>query len=541
MTMIKNGRSWVLALAMLASACHADLDDPKGQAEELSDPVRREHAMGRLQVIFGQRLQAAKGDRSQAPVKDFNDVTVEPLVKLYLEHPEDTQNGLKVLSLLAEMRDPRALPALMKALEWRRDVTEDHAVTAARTMAKIDVPDGKRGEVVDKIAKALSRVEDARPLDNRMRKAFIEVLGKLGDKRATPTLVEVMVKQDKSQNFLFNILAAQQLVEIADPEAVPALLKALYLFDASNPAMRMNDVAASALVAVGKPALQPLIEVLEGKNKDVNLTVKAYIETVRRKDEEAASRMHAESLISVEATYTLGKLGFHEALDPLLEETKSDDPTERFGAAIALIGITREEGDTQKIVDALERVYNDAEKTQRPQMLVAMRHVYADEMMPVLLKVASSGEDELPTIKLYAFAGYALLATAKEAAALDKLLEAYVPAIKAAKECDKDVACWIKKLKDKDKVVLRKAASMLARFGRDNEEAIKGLVELFGHSDLEVRNEALYAVDAIATKGSKLAVDKISQLQAVEGGRSIWNNFKREALPTRSRLMQRGG
>ena len=47
--------------------------------------------------------------------------------------------------------------------------------------------------------------------------------------------------------------------------------------------------------------------------------------------------------------------------------------------------------------------------------------------------------------------------------------------------------------------------------------------------------------DAIATKGSKLAVDKISELQTVEGGRSIWNNFQREALPARSRLMQRAG
>ena len=278
MTKFSNGRSWVLVLVMLGTSmagCHADDDDPKGQAEELFDSVRREHAMGRLQVIFGQRLQAAKGDRSLPPVKEFCDATVESLVRLYNEFPEDTQNGLKVLNLLGEMRDPRALPALLKGLEWRRDVTEDHAVTAARTLSEIDIPDGKRGEVVDKIAKALTRVEDARPLDNRMRKAFIEVLGKLGDKAATPTLVDVMLKQDEAQNFLFNILAAQQLVEIADPAAVPALVKALYVFATDNPAMRMNDVAASALVAIGKPALQPVIEVLEGKNEDVNKLIKA--------------------------------------------------------------------------------------------------------------------------------------------------------------------------------------------------------------------------------------------------------------------------
>jgi hypothetical protein len=67
------------------------------------------------------------------------------------------------------------------------------------------------------------------------------------------------------------------------------------------------------------------------------------------------------------------------------------------------------------------------------------------------------------------------------------------------------------------------------------------LVELFGHSDLEVRNEALSAVDYIAVSGSDVAVKKIDDLEAAESGRSIWNNFSREALPTRSRLRSRTG
>jgi hypothetical protein len=183
-------------------------------------------------------------------------------------------------------------------------------------------------------------------------------------------------------------------------------------------------------------------------------------------------------------------------------------------------------------------------------MLVAMRHLYAPEIMPFLLKVASAAEDELPTIKMYAFAGRALLANRAEAQPLKTLLdkeedfkaqlEEYRPALLAADECDENVECWIGKLKDKDKIVLRKASSMLARLGRNNDKAIEGLLGLFSHSDLEVRNEALAAVDFIAVNGSKAAVDKISQLEAVEGGRSIWNNFQREALPTRSRLLLRG-
>ena len=119
-------------------------------------------------------------------------------------------------------------------------------------------------------------------------------------------------------------------------------------------------------------------------------------------------------------------------------------------------------------------------------------------------------------------------------------LQDYKVAIAAAEQCDKSVECWIGKLKDKDKIVIRKATNMLARYARGNDAAIKAMVDLFSHSDLEVRNEALAAVDAIAINGSDLAVKKIDELEAVEAGRSIWNNFKREALPTRSRLQTRG-
>jgi hypothetical protein len=43
----------------------------------------------------------------------------------------------------------------------------------------------------------------------------------------------------------------------------------------------------------------------------------------------------------------------------------------------------------------------------------------------------------------------------------------------------------------------------------------------------------------MAVKGSDVAVKRIDELETTEGGRSIWNNFKREALPARSRLKSR--
>jgi hypothetical protein len=202
-------------------------------------------------------------------------------------------------------------------------------------------------------------------------------------------------------------------------------------------------------------------------------------------------------------------------------------------------------------VDALTKAYGAMDMGQRPQLLVAMRHMYAAELMPFLFNVAKTKVTEYggDAARLYAFQSYALLANKAEMAQAKALfdkdalfkeqLSDHLPLFAAANACDASVDCWTSKLKDSDKVVLRKASSTLARFGRGNDKAIHALVALFAHRDLEVRNEALSAVDSMAEKGSKEAVDKIDELEAVEGGRSIWNNFKREALPTRSRLQLR--
>lgn len=537
------------AAALCMAACHADDDDPKGQAEELHDSVRREHAMGRLQAIFGKRLAEAKGDRSAAPIKEFTEQTVADLVKVYLEHPEDSGNRLRILGLLQEMRDARALPALMSALEWRTEVSEEHAVTATRTLRQLELSAADKSKAVEAIAKALDRVQGARGLDNRMRQSFVEALGMMKDKAGTDSLVKVMLSQDSNQNFLFNILAAQQLIGIADEKAVPALIKALYITDPNNPAMRMNDVAASALVAIGRPALQPVVEALEGKSEVANATAKLYIETVRQKDRKAAESLKVVNLVTAEAGFTLGKLGFREAVAPLIVESKNEDLERAFSGAIALVSINRSPKDTQAIVDSLTDVYRRLELRQRPQMLVAMRHLYADEAMGFLRDVATTSQRDLPAVQMYGFVSYAMLADKSEVKAIKAVpsrepmlaphLKPYQAVIAAANTCDRDVTCWIGKLSDKDKVVVRKAANMLARFARGNTEAIGKLVELLGHKDLEVRNEVLYAVDYMATDGSQVAVDKIDALQDAEEGRSIWSNFKREALPARARLAAR--
>src|SRR5512139_2137314 len=84
-----------VVLSMLASlavlgGCHAAEDDPAGQAEELADPVRRQHAISNIRNIYADALAKNGGDRASAPVRSVADATVEKLAQTYVEHPEDS-------------------------------------------------------------------------------------------------------------------------------------------------------------------------------------------------------------------------------------------------------------------------------------------------------------------------------------------------------------------------------------------------------------------------------------------------------------------
>ncbi|MEM9068793.1 MAG: HEAT repeat domain-containing protein [Myxococcota bacterium] len=555
-----------LALATLLSlfasivvvACHASPDDPAGQAEELSDPVRRQNAINNLQKIYSKALQDNNGDRSSAGITEVRDAVCEKLAQAYIDNPMDTQNGLSMLDLMKEMQDPCAMPALLQALDWRQEVSEEHAIRSAQTFRALDVPESDKANVAAKLGEALAKVRQARGVDNRLRIEIINALGSLESNAATPILTKVATTQTEEQNFLINRLAAQQLGSVGDPAAVDAMIQGLFLFAPNNPAMRMNDVAAEALVRIGRPSLDPLLTVLQGENEAANRVAEAYIEAVRQRDERAASQMSVGQITGAEATFALGSLGFREAMQPLMAETEAEDQFRRVNGAIALVRLNHEEGDLPRIRETLVNVYNnvpdDFQGVQfKAQLIAAMRSLYDPGYLPFFLEQGKD-TDQQPPVRLEAITAYALLANKTEVAELTGWLggaeddpyytnfqQSTEKAIAVANECDADVSCYIGKLSDADKDVVRKAAFMLGRLGRGNEQVITALVDRLNHSEVEVRLSAVAALDRVATAGSQAAIDKIEELRRIEEGRAIWNAFSREALPIEARLRARMG
>ena len=581
-------RGLVAVLAVVAlTGCHADENDPAGQAGELGDPVRRANAIANIARIYHHALDAAHGDRTAEAARHVVDVSVQQLNDTYVNHPEDVTGRGAIIALLADMRDPRAIPAMIAALDWRPETSEDQATTAANAVENITLTDAQKGEIITALGAALARITQARGTDNRMRQAFLETLGTFRDPRGTAAVSRVVLLQSENQPFLINILACRQLALIADPTSVPTLIQALYLFDPNNPAMRMNDVASMALVNVGRPALQPLIETLQGRNAEANQIATQYIASVRQRDADAAAQMAVDSIVAGDAAFALGQLGFREGIDPLIAETQRMAEGERpgaveenasveahmTGAALALVSINRDDSDSQRIRDALTSVYNRLSPearmghVTREQLLVAMQHLNDAGMMPFLLQRAqppARGQDVSPDVRVLAFRAYLLMANATEIVNLERLLsteaegsardgfldatgdldagapaDAARPVMAAIHECNQDITCWAGKLTDHDSWVSRKAAYMLARYGRGNEAALTALVAQLGSANEELRGEVLYALDYAANTGSAAAVARISELQRTEQGRAIWNHTQSLALAVQARLASR--
>ena len=323
------------------------------------------------------------------------------------------------------MQDPGSLPALIEALNWRTEVSEDHAIRAAQTIQAMDVPTAERPKVIQALARSLERITDSRPEDNKMRVSMIRSLGSLKDKGATEILTNIATKQDEKQNFLINRLAAQRLGELRDPGAIPALDRVLVPLRTEPTGVRMNDVAAEALILIGRPSLKPLLKVLAGDDVSANAIAKQYIDAIKARRPDLANRMTVQQVTGGEASFALGALGFSEALGPSLRRPLLPNPR-KLNAAIALVRIDVPDSERDRVRSALKNVYSDLPKglagvALRGQLLAAIAHTYDAEMMPFIYDQVVD-EKTNPDVRLIAVQNYALLANKTDAAKLSQAI-----------------------------------------------------------------------------------------------------------------------
>ena len=191
--------------------------------------------------------------------------------------------------------------------------------------------------LIDARVTAVDALIDAMKDPNpQVRFRAVWALGKIGDSRAYPTIVELTHDPDSAVSYD----AIMALGELGDARAVEPLIELVRRYDEDEvPA----GAAGNALAKIGKPAVGPLIEVLQtGSNGAKSITARVLGGIGDKSTVEPLAKLLVDSdeqlrIAAIEALAELGEehplvVGF-ECLE-LIEERLSDPSTAVSDSAI---------------------------------------------------------------------------------------------------------------------------------------------------------------------------------------------------------------
>lgn len=402
------------------------------------------------------------------------------------------------------------------------------AIEALEVLARATIADEReRDELSAVLLAALGPVDRAEAVESHVAAAIVRALGALASASAVPRLVEALVQCDRSD--------------------VP-------------------EAAAHALVRIGRPAVEPLLAMLRGQHERARAAVTGCAE--HRAQTRGSTAPGADDIVAMQASVVLGRLGFEEALDPLLAETRHARGDRRFAAAVALGDLPRNARTAPRIRQAITAVYRrtrgetfEERATSEAQLLLALHRgddravlpFLRTEGMRVVRDPALEGDASLRP--LFALRLAISLADVSDVAALRPLVDrppeawgrpagsddAHAIAARAALDaldrCRNDLACWRSATADPDPNVARKAVVMTARYGRGDTASIAALARALDHESDEVREEAYFALDLAAPAGDAAAVAAIDAREERERASEPWIHDTSRTI--RSRLVHR--
>jgi HEAT repeat protein len=417
-------------LVLLLAACSGDPNDPRTWAKKLGNLRDQKEALDRIANMDVEKAR----------------VVVPELLELY-----NQSRSAEHLQALARYKDERTKAAFIEALDYT-DEEFDRAVIAAGVLGQM-----KATDAVDKL---IAGSEKPLPIKSRANAAKLAAMGalvKIGDKRATPALTKLLTTSADEQDFLLNQKAALGLAELRDPAAVPALIKGLFMTG------RGTDIFSEcrlALVRIGQPSIDPLIELYQEKNPEIR--------------EMAKAQQFRDGIVVHKAAYLLGDLRATKAVPVLIAGLGKPRRGEEFNEH-ATMAISLGQIGTPQAVDALMAI------VQNPKAEVGLRASAADALymsgdkraVPVLLEVARSGYVTVggqkasdlranAAIDLSRIAGPETLPAFKALADKEKEVEGVfgeaMDRLQVAESCKGNLACFGKTLSDPSPARAEKAA-----------------------------------------------------------------------------------
>ncbi len=418
-------------------------------------------------------------EKAVGQLKDLNDKEAEPaLVAAFLKAADQPKLREDIAEIFGKWKTKTAVKPMMDAINLTAGPSKDGRKAKATNRAN------------QKIATALGAIGDLKAADHIRRlmkvtkdpyvkRSAIRSLGKIKAKDAIDDLLEIMLDKNEKKPLRANAVFA--LGEIGDPKVVSVMVKALYMEKAYFFAH-----ANLALVKIGDPAVDLLIQTLKGKNKEVKVLLESSMGIL-------------DGALEANAAQVLGDIGSNKATEALLEMVekvmKWEAETNRLLVLVRLINALGDVGDKRAIAPIM-KVLDSKYWDVRTVIGTALINIGDRSVVPKLIEVAGTGTQH-PRTRVPMVDAIGNLGTDADLAKLEELKKKHkdrdlTPAIEKAilrvtvyGECKQNLDCWIGKLKDKDSSIREKAIYELGRLG--DKKAVDPLMGLLADQNVNVR------------------------------------------------------
>jgi HEAT repeat protein len=482
----------VLGLGFLLTACD-DPKDPKTWIKKLRNPEHATQAVKELQKI---------GDP----------VAVQPLCDLYKDFESPN-----ILKAIISFKDKRAIPTLTGAIVLSEEKYHNGTL-AAKALADL-----KATEAVDALCKVVVQAWPIKSRANLLKISSIDALADIGDKKAVPCLMQALEKRPEEQDFLVNKKAATALGELGDPAAVSILIRGLFMASTiQGPSYPQANVA---LVKIGKPAIQPLINAMQGKDEKLEAMGKAL-------------QFH-EGVILQKTAWVLGDMMAVEAVEPLLEiynKRKLEIEDEEIKGLDGVITALGQIGDERAVDPLLKGLSNKkANYKLRMQITQALTVLGPKKALPGLVEAMEKGYVSMEGMdftnlnegaamafgrivgaeaeKYYSKVETIMKDKRLSAGETQKLFKEVLERMDLAKECKDDSTCYGKKLNDAALALVKreKAAIMIGNLP-DGRKALPDAI-----TALKIREPVLrlFLLQSVKKMGKATDADLVKTLEAL--------------------------
>ena len=469
--------------SLLSSACQKKCkkgDDAACWIEALQNPEQLETAVAELKALDAKNAEPAL-------IATF---------KLSADKPKVRE---EIAEVFKKWRSKAAVKPLLEALDFSVGPDKDGKKAKATNLAN------------QKIASAIGTIGDGQATDHMLRlmkatknlkvkRASIRALGELKASKAVDELLAIA--DDKDAHKIIRANAIHALGEIGDAKVVPTLVLSLYREKAYFFAH-----ANLALVKIGEPAVDLLVQTMTGKNTEVKRILEGNVEVL-------------QGALEANAAQVLGDIGSSKAVDPLLAMVAKVSKWESDNKLLVMVRLINALGDigdkraVKPILGYLTTEFWDVNTVVANALIT----IGDRSVVPELIKQATEGEKHprarVPFIEATGNLGTdEFLGQLKEMKAkykdvtLTPAIDKSIKRLDAYATCKQTVACWVGKLKDPDTSIREKAAYELGQIG--DAKALDPLIATIGDSSELVRWGVIFALNKLNSKKPIEAIETL--------------------------------